>query len=88
MLRSGHIPYNIFTPMEEDLDAANMLFNGIIIRGGISKISRILIEYVSSDGSIGGIGIEVKHTENGYPIGVKEKRDIGNTNGLYHPFSR
>lgn len=43
MLRSGHIPYNIFTPMEEDLDAANMLFNGIIIRGGISKISRILM---------------------------------------------
>lgn len=105
MLRSEHIPYNIFTPMEEDLNAAAMLFNEII-GGGISKINRIyieyagtadkseylndgtsfdtFIEYVSSDGSIGGIGIEVKYTENGYPIGVKEKQDIEKIDGLYH----
>jgi hypothetical protein len=109
MLRSEHIPYNIFTPMEEDINATAMLFNEII-GGGISKINRILIEYagtadkseylndgtsfdtfieyISSDGSIGGIGIEVKYTENGYPIGVKEKQDIENTNGLYHQMTK
>lgn len=109
MLRSEHIPYNIFTPMEEDLNATTTLFNEII-GGGILKISRILIEYagcadkseylndgtsfdtfieyVSSDGSIGGIGIEVKYTENGYPIGIKEKQDIENTNGLYHQMTQ
>ena len=109
MLRSEHIPYNIFTPMEEDLCAAATLFNGII-GGGISRITHIrieyagtadkseylndgtsfdtFIEYVSSDGSVGGIGIEVKYTENGYPIGVKEKQDIENANGLYRQMTR
>lgn len=109
MLRSEHIPYNIFTPMEEDLSATVMLFNEII-GGGISRINRIriefagkadkseylndgtsfdtFIEYVSSDGSIGGIGIEVKYTENGYPIGIKEKQDIEDTNGLYHQMTK
>ena len=109
MLRSEHIPYNIFTPMEDDLDATVALFNEII-GGGISKINCIrieyagvadkseylndgtsfdtFIEYVSSDGSIGGIGIEVKYTENGYPIGIKEKLDIEKTNGLYHQMTR
>lgn len=105
MLRSEHIPYNIFIPMEEDLNATAALFNEII-GGGILKINRIciefagkgdkseylndgtsfdtFIEYVSLDGSIGGIGIEVKYTENGYPIGAKEKNDIENANGLYY----
>ena len=46
------------------------------------------IEYVSFDGSIGGIGIEVKYTENGYPIGGKEKQDIENTNGLYQQMTK
>ena len=110
MLRSEHIPYNIFTPMEEDLNAATTLFNEII-GGSISKISHIriefagnaddrseylndgtsfdtFIEYISSDGSIGGIGIEVKYTENGYPIGVKERKDIENTNGLYYQMTK
>ena len=110
MLRSEHIPYNIFTPMEEDLNAATTLFNEII-DGSISKISHIriefagnaddrseylndgtsfdtFIEYISSDGSIGGIGIEVKYTENGYPIGVKERKDIENTNGLYYQMTK
>lgn len=105
MLRSEHIPYNIFTPMEEDMSATTALFNEII-GGGISKINRIriefagdadkseylndgtsfdaFIEYVSIDGSIGGIGIEVKYTENGYRIGDKEKKDIEDTDGLYN----
>ena len=108
MLRSEHIPYNIFTPMEEDMSATTALFNEII-GGGISKINRIqiefagdadkseylndgtsfdtFIEYLSIDGSIGGIGIEVKYTENGYRIGDKEKKDIENPNGTYRQVS-
>ena len=109
MLRSEHIPYNIFTPMEEDLSAAALLFNEIL-GGGISKINCIriefagiadkteylndgtsfdtFIEYTSVDGSIGGIGVEVKYTENGYPIGAKEKLDIEDKNGLYYHMTK
>lgn len=109
MLRSEHIPYNIFTPMEVDLDATVKLFNEII-GGGMSRIKRIsvefagdadkseylndgtsfdtFIEYVSYNGSIGGIGIEVKYTEHGYPIGVKERKDIENRDGLYYQMTR
>lgn len=105
MLRSEHIPYNIFTPMEEDLEAAVLLFNEII-GGGISSIKNIIIEfagnadksfylndgtsfdtfieYISTDGKDGGIGIEVKYTENGYRIGEKEKSDILNIDSPYH----
>lgn len=104
MLRSEHIPYNIFTPMEEDLEATVSVFNEIA-GGGISSIKNIYIEfagyadrseylndgtsfdafveYESTDGNEGGIGIEVKYTENGYPIGVKEKSDIEDVDGLY-----
>lgn len=104
MLRSEHIPYNIFTPMKEDLDNAVLLFNEII-GGGIAKITRIEIEfagdkdrdnylkdgtsfdafvgYECKDGSKGGIGIEVKYTEHGYPIGDKERKDIQEIDGPY-----
>ena len=104
MLRSEHIPYNIFTPMEDDLDAAALLFSEVIgeriakivaIRieyAGCADRSEYLndgtsfdtfIEYLSHDGHIGGIGIEVKYTERGYPIGLKEQKDIENRGGLY-----
>lgn len=109
MLRSEHIPYNIFTPMEKDMRAATALFNEVI-GGGISYIDNIhiefagqsadrseylndgtsfdtFIEYTSTEGYKGGIGIEVKYTENGYRIGVKEKEDIENPNGLYQQVS-
>ena len=109
MLRSEHIPYNIFTPMEEDLSAATALFNEVI-GGGISRIDKIhiefagkspdrseylkdgtsfdtFIEYTTTENAKGGIGIEVKYTENGYRIGVKEKDDIENPNGTYRQVS-
>ena len=109
MLRSEHIPYNIFTPMEKDLDAATVLFNEVI-GGGISCINNIhiefagqspdrseylndgtsfdtFIEYTTTDGDKGGIGIEVKYTENGYRIGEKEKEDIEKPNGTYRQVS-
>lgn len=97
MLRSEHIPYNIFTPMEEDRDNAAALFNEII-GGGIAKIIDIKIEFAGDgdkaeylndgtsfdafvryervDGGVGGIGIEVKYTENAYRLGKKEGEDI------------
>ena len=109
MLRSEHIPYNIFTPMEEDLSAATALFNEVI-GGGISRIDKIhiefagkspdrseylkdgtsfdtFIEYTTTENAKGGIGIEVKYTENGYRIGVKEKKDIEDPNGKYRQVS-
>ena len=109
MLRSEHIPYNIFTPMWEDRDAMVLLFNEII-GGGISAITKIkiefagntdineylkdgtsfdaYIEYDSTDGKTGGIGIEVKYTEHGYRIGEKEKKDIEDLNSKYHQITR
>lgn len=44
MLRSEHIPFNIFVPMEEDLCNTKLLFNKII-GGGISDICHICIEF-------------------------------------------
>ena len=109
MLRSEHIPYNIFTPMEKDKLAATALFNEVI-GGGILRIDNIyiefagksperseylkdgtsfdtFIEYTTTEDDKGGIGIEVKYTENGYRIGVKEKDDIKNPNGRYRQVS-
>lgn len=107
MLRSEHIPYNIFTPMEDDKVACASLFNEII-GDRISKVDKIIIEYPgkysndrerylndgtsfdafikyeSKDGLTGGIGIEVKYTENSYRIGVKEKDDIEKQDGKYN----
>ena len=109
MLRSEHIPYNIFTPMEEDLNGATTLFNHII-GGGINKITKIriefagqvdksnylkdgtsfdtFIEYETTDGTPGGIGIEVKYTENSYRLGEKEGWDIKDISHPYHNITR
>lgn len=104
MLRSEHIPYNFFTPLETMPEVGKALFTELI-GVEISKITDIRIEYAgnkkrsyylndgtsfdafiayeSVDGHRGGIGIEVKYTEESYPLGVKEKRDIENPDGLY-----
>ena len=110
MLRSEHIPYNIFTPMEKDKLAATALFNEVI-GGGISCINNIhiefagqsadrseylndgtsfdtFIEYTTTENAKGGIGIEVKYTENGYRIGEKEKEYIEKPNGKYRQVSK
>ena len=116
MLRSEHIPYNMFTPLETMPLIAAEIFS-LIIGTSIKKIEAIEIEYAgcddksqylndrtsfdtfiryeSADGRLGGIGIEGKYTENAYPLGAKEGRDIegGNTryremtakSGYYHP---
>lgn len=104
MLRSEHIPYNLFTPLETMPDVAADIFSrmtGVPVR----RVLDIKIEYAGSgdkslylndrtsfdafilyeacDGRTGGIGIEVKYTENEYPLGVKEGRDIEGANQLY-----
>jgi hypothetical protein len=104
LLRSEHIPLNIFSPMELNPVGARNLFNDII-SGGIDRIEGIWIEYpgkydltkhlhdrtsfdtfidyTTTSGLRGGIGIEVKYTEVGYKIGEKEKDDIENPD---HPY--
>lgn len=44
MLRSEHIPYNMFVPMEQDREHAAMLFNELT-GGGIAHITKTRIEY-------------------------------------------
>ena len=104
MLRSEHIPYNLFTPLEIMPDIAVDLFSNIIgapIKrivsinieyAGIGDKSLYLndrtsfdvfVEYITPDDKKGGIGIEVKYTENEYPLGDKEGKDIAGDNSLY-----
>lgn len=104
MLRSEHIPYNLFTPLETMPEIAVDLFSKMI-GVPIKQIQSIKIEYagtgdksmylndrtsfdafvsyITPDGKIGGIGIEVKYTENEYPLGEKEGKDIAGDNHLY-----
>lgn len=104
MLRSEHIPYNLFTPLETMPEVAADVFSKII-DVPIKQITSIKIEfsgeddkshylndrtsfdtfvsYISQDGRNGGIGIEVKYTENEYPLGEKEGKDIAGENHLY-----
>lgn len=104
MLRSEHILYNFFTPLETMPDIAAEIFSEIIGEP-IKKILGIEIEfagtgdksqylndrtsfdafikYKTDNDLTGGIGIEVKYTENEYPLGEKEGRDIAGANTLY-----
>ena len=105
MLRSEHIPYNLFTPLESMPKIAADIFSKMI-GVPIKQIDpQIIIEYpgrpenmpylndrtsfdafvcyVTPDGRNGGIGIEVKYTENEYPLGDKEGKDIAGDNHLY-----
>ena len=104
MLRSEHIPYNLFTPLETMPEIAADLF-GKMIGVPIRQIKSIKIEYAGTgdksmylndrtsfdafisyttpDGKNGGIGIEVKYTENEYPLGENEGKDIEGKNPLY-----
>ena len=45
LLRSEHIPYNIFFPMKKDMEGTKRLFNKILGKEEISSIEDILIEY-------------------------------------------
>lgn len=45
LLRSEHIPYNVFFPMKKDLEGCKQLFNAIFGREEVAKAQDILIEY-------------------------------------------
>lgn len=45
LLRSEHIPYNIFFPMQYDEEGCRMIFNDIIGKNEIKNICNIQIEY-------------------------------------------
>ena len=104
MLRSEHLPYNLFTPLETMPEIAVDLFSkmiGVPIKqiksieieyAGIGDKSMYLndrtsfdafVSYITPDDRKGGIGIEVKYTENEYPLGEKEGKDIAGDNHLY-----
>lgn len=108
LLRSEHIPLNIFAPMDMEpiREKATNLFNEII-SGDIDIIKEIKIEYpgkfdltkylhdrtsfdtfifyTTTSGLRGGIGIEVKYTEEGYRIGEKENDDMNDPD---HPYTK
>lgn len=105
MLRSEHIPYNLFTPLETMPKIAVDLFSrmiGVPIRQINTPIIieypgrpenmpylndrtsfDVFVSYTTPDGKRGGIGIEVKYTENEYPLGKKEGDDIERDNLTY-----
>lgn len=89
MLRSEHVPWNIFVPMMTDFAAAAKCFSEILPHRDIKTIRNwkieyapntiqdrtafdVYIEYTTSVGETGVIGIEVKYTEEGYSVGNKE----------------
>lgn len=117
LLRSEHIPYNVFFPMKKDLEGCKNLFNKILKTEEILSIEDILIEYhpepitdylddhtafdvfipyLNKAHQHCGIGIEVKYTENAYPLkpGSREyshvKDEKGNTrlSGKYEQITK
>ncbi len=104
MLRSEHIPFNVFSPLKLNLDLAKKTFNHLL-GNIISEITSIEIEYapkpkqdylddgtsfdtyiefMHKDKSKGAIGIEVKYTEQAYPIGDSERKKIDNPASKYY----
>lgn len=100
MLRSEHIPWNVFFPMMYDLGKAKKVLNYIVSTRGMSsdEIDEVLdiriewapdkkmtlddntsfdvfVEYRHGN-ERGGLGIEVKFTEKGYPFGKKEYHEV------------
>ena len=89
LLRSEHIPYNVFFPMRHDYLGCKGLFSELLSTDDILAINDILIEYhpepieeylndhtafdvyiayINKAKQPCGIGIEVKYTENSYPL--------------------
>ena len=105
MLRSEHVPYNIFVPMMTDLVNASRCFSEILPHRDIKTIRKWLIEYApntindktafdvyveyeTSKGEKGVIGIEVKYTEEGYSVGNKEFTMMQNPQSAYSVTTR
>ncbi len=72
LLRSEHIPYNIFFPMRHDLEGAKNLFNNLLGGDRIASIERIVIEYNPGglkDGTAFDVYVEYLTDEN-HPGGI------------------
>lgn len=109
MLRSEHIPYNLFTSLEIMPNISVKIFS-VLVNQSIKSVDGIEIEfagikdrsfylndrtsfdafvwYTTNDNQKGGIGIEVKYTENEYPLGYKESKNIAGDNPLYERMTR
>ena len=105
MLRSEHVPYNIFVPMMTDFVASSRCFSEILPHRDIQTIRQwmieyapntindrtafdVYIEYATSKGEKGVIGIEVKYTEEGYSVGNKEFAMMQNSQSAYSVTTR
>lgn len=105
MLRSEHVPWNIFVPLMTDLTAAANCFAEIFPHRDIKTIRKWKIEYApntindrsafdayivyeTSTMKTGAIGIEVKYTEEGYPVGNKEFEMMQNPSSAYSVTTR
>lgn len=76
LLRSEHIPYNVFFPLRYDLDGTARLFNCILGEERIAAISKINIEY-NPKGLVDGTSFDVyiEYTPKG--ANLNEKGGIG-----------
>lgn len=67
LLRSEHIPYNVFFPMTWDKEGAVNLFNDILKTNRIQSVNKIVIEYnpgTLADGTAFDVFIEYNTTDN------------------------
>ena len=108
MLRSEHIPFNLFAPLVKRPGLAEQILNNIFSRRFHPPIrvkfecapepaENYLNDHTSFDAYIEarddheqltGIGIEVKYTERGYPIGSTEKKRVNDPDSLYWKVTR
>lgn len=108
MLRSEHIPFNLFALLSKDgCLAKEIIRNAFGIE--VYEVVDIQFEFAPDPkalylndgtafdtfiriqdqyGKIVGIGIEVKYTEKGYPIGKTEKANVDNSHSKYWEVTR
>jgi len=108
MLRSEHIPFNLFAPLVNRTELAQQVLYALLSRKFHPPIrvkfewapkpsENYLGDHTSFDAYIEardeqdqniGIGIEVKYTERGYPIGKSEKKRVKDPDSLYWKVTR
>ena len=108
LLRSEHIPFNLFAPLVNRAALAEQILKNIISRKLRQPIriefewapkpaENYLDDHTSFDTYIEardnheqliGIGIEVKYTERGYPVGKSEAKRVSNPDSLYWKVTR
>lgn len=67
LLRSEHIPYNVFFPMTWDLEGAASLYNDLLKTKSIQSVNKIVVEYnpgTLADGTAFDVFVEYNTTDN------------------------